>query len=211
MNHMSDIEPLETPARQETNKTNLPTINDSLKFIYVGLNQFGCTRSDNQNPVIKTKALGPCIGLVIRDPETTTTAVAHIAGLTGGVHKINETMRDVVQCLDGMSRSGLQLKFSERKRLQIAVLGGFDDSDGRLSALKNALDQLNLSEPYLDIRSKMETSPLSFAVDSRTGQISYLENLVIDQKTEDLTMEMMSNQFKDAEGIRITSDARTLG
>jgi hypothetical protein len=207
---MNDSIKSEKPSKTDRGEVKLPTINDSKDFIYVNVNQFGCTRSDNDNPLIKTKALGPCIGLVIRDPESTTTTVAHIAGLTGRMHPNNEMMRDVVECLYGMKRSGLEIDLKDRKRLSVSVIGGYDDNDGRLSALTNALEQLNLPKPNLDLRSKPDET-LSFAVDSRTGDISFLTNFVQDQKLEDLDMDMMQSRFKSENGIRITSDPRSLG
>lgn len=176
----------------------------------MGINQLGCTRGDTEYPCIKTVGLGPCIGLVIRDPITTTTTVAHIAGLSGGQHKNNELMKDVVNCTMAMYRAGL--RDFDRSQAEILLIGGWKtDTDERLKTLRYVLNELGFPAPKIDIRTPINGSSISFVIDSRTGVVSLLRNIVQTQTPEDLSFDMMRTMHKTAAGIYMTSDPRTLG
>lgn len=154
--------------------------------------EYAITNAASKTPLIATFGLGPCIALVVYDPETTTTALAHIDGTT----KIESL---------GAIFDDFNITPEDFTRLRVGLIGG--DGSSRKIAINmiRYLQSKGVPISYADILSKPH--PINFAVDSRSGEI--IPGVRSVNNGEDLDSRMQISGLQTNAFIKKEFDGRT--
>jgi len=177
------------------------SIQETEEMINVGMNTWGITKSDHKYPILKTKGLGPCVGVALYDPDKKVAGLVHIVE-PRYEPKWQEVCQDIVNTVTPMEKLG-----ANRKTLEVSIIGGYPN-DKLPELVKNVITvSLGIEKIIKDIRTKNLNTGMSIAIDSKTGN---LINLIINSQIED-TPDKTSFFKKSALGANKTSDKKSLG
>jgi chemotaxis receptor (MCP) glutamine deamidase CheD len=167
--------PEEMLSEEEKERQTIPELEDSEDFVWVLQNQYGATKAESNNPVIKTFGLQGCVGIILFDPDAKVGTLAHLAPsitmqdkiqrrlgrtghLIGEIHKLLYTLED-----NGSRNTSLD----NRKRLQ-ATLVGIDPKT--LTEIGQGMEASMYPPPRLHDRQDIR----SIALDTRNGQNNFM-------------------------------------
>lgn len=182
----------------------LPSVPDSADFITVFQNQYGITRSDLPNPVLKTCGLGPCVSLLLHHTYTRLTAMGHSTHVRLDSVPIEKKAHDdLLEIWYALLRNGLDSGDRARIKPYIITSTGTDLAQGFIEKV----NMFELAEPEVIIEPNF--SPLSIAFDSRSGSLYKLTDSL--PRTES-KLDDMFDQFNAMSiyNLTLTSDNRSL-
>lgn len=180
-------------------------IKDSDEMIDVKMNSYGVTSATRANPVLKTIGIGPCIAVILHEPDSKVTGLLHMS-FPQGRSIVVSAQKDIVNMLVAMQRNGVDVK--ARGKMLAHIIGGRSDyflDEVLVTIVRERLKQLGISNILTDLRSGIEGHCI--AIDARNGEVFKLINIL--PKKMDISDEIRAMNI-NSEGVQSTSDDRTL-
>jgi chemotaxis receptor (MCP) glutamine deamidase CheD len=161
---------------QDIGKGTLEEIQDSDEYTFVGVNTFGITKADSENPVLKTIYLNTCVGLVLYDRDTQVAGLAHI--VPTGERKIREHIKSMVGM---MEKHG----FNSQHEIDVHLVGSWENVSDHVpdiyiadTSMEEVISQLKkvIGEKFnLLTEEKTRGKPHDIAFDSRNGILYHVK------------------------------------
>lgn len=150
---------------------------DSDQMTWVGMGEYGVVAGDSENHIINTAGVGPCIGIVLYDPETKIAGLMHMLGGLTDIpwDKERKFVADNVRELHlAMMRCGVEEK--SRENMQVHIIGG-GANDPTIAVAKQWIANLGFGNVLTDIRFD-EKNAYKFAFDAKDGTLHTLKNVM---------------------------------
>lgn len=124
----------------------LPTLKDSDEFIWVNQNTFGVTSSERDNPVLKTLALGPCVGVVLYHRTSGVAVMGHSTHSRLDRLPIEQKAHsDLLKLLYALYRNGI----SEEKKSEIETYIVTASGEDLASGFRQKMDMVRCQSPKM--------------------------------------------------------------
>jgi len=150
-----------------------------MEYIYVGIGEYAVSRDPNQ--IIKTMALGSCVGVIVRDPRSGGTGLLHVALPDSSINQRRAADKPgsfadtgIPALLKAMRKAG----YDGNGRLTVKLTGGasimdpnntFNIGKRNILAIKKILWGLRMGAIAEDLGGSISRS---VAVDISTGKVT---------------------------------------
>lgn len=183
-------------------KSPFPEMKDSEDMVNVEMNTWGISSANQENPVVKTIGLGPCVAVVLYEPESKVGGMVHMTA-PGLAPRWKGPHQDILNMLTVMQRNGVEV--SARDTMQAHIVGGWEHDD-LASLAKGRLEQLGIKSIVSDVRTEGVTSHC-IALDTKDGSVYSLTEILPGSMSE---LDAMRAMIKTNDGAGMTSDTRSM-